>query len=98
MWQTSEKKACDTLSFCRTLTDYSGEPLRLQEQKDVNEFCTMLFDKLESLDPRCGSLVSCFSSHHELILSSIAAEKESLEPVLDIHCELHRCIQLIFET
>lgn len=50
------------MSFCRTLTDYSGEPLRLQEQKDVNEFCTMLFDKLESLDPRCDSFFSLFSS------------------------------------
>ena len=28
--QTSEKKAADTLSFCRSLTDYSGEPLLLQ--------------------------------------------------------------------
>lgn len=28
--QTSEKKSSDTLSFCKTLTDYSGEPIRLQ--------------------------------------------------------------------
>lgn len=59
------------MSFCRTLTDYSGEPLRLQEQKDVNEFCTMLFDKLESLDPRCDSLVSTLlilSSCYQLLL------------------------------
>jgi hypothetical protein len=71
------------MSFCRTLTDYSGEPLRLQEQKDVNEFCTMLFDKLESLDPRCDSFVSTLLVL-ELILSTSAAEKETLEPIFDI--------------
>jgi ubiquitin C-terminal hydrolase len=55
--QTSEKKAADTLAFCRSLTDYSGEPLLLHEQKDVDEFATLLFDKLESLDPRMDGLL-----------------------------------------
>lgn len=55
--QTSERKAADTLPFCRALTDYSGEPLLLYEQKDVDEFATLLFDKLESLDPRMDRLL-----------------------------------------
>ena len=55
--QTSEKKAADTLPFCRSLTDYTGEPLLLHEQKDVDEFATLLFDKLESLDPRMDGLL-----------------------------------------
>lgn len=30
---------------------------RTQEQKDVNEFCNLLFDKLESLDPKIDQLL-----------------------------------------
>ena len=41
----------------QSLTEYAGEPLPLQEQKDVDEFATLLFDKLESLDPRVDQLL-----------------------------------------
>jgi len=44
-------------SFPQSLTEYTGEPLPLQEQKDVDEFATLLFDKLESLDPRIDRLL-----------------------------------------
>ena len=55
--QTSERKSADTLAFCRTLTEGSGEPLLLHEQKDVDEFLTVLFAKLEALDPRMERLL-----------------------------------------
>ncbi|KAJ1402648.1 hypothetical protein B484DRAFT_317455, partial [Ochromonadaceae sp. CCMP2298] len=44
----SQKRFCDTLPFCRIFKDYDGEPVSLSEQKDINEFAGMLFDKLES--------------------------------------------------
>jgi ubiquitin C-terminal hydrolase len=43
----SQKRYYDTLPFCRTFLDYDGEPVSLSEQKDINEFAGMLFDKLE---------------------------------------------------
>ena len=46
--QISRKKFYDTMPFCLSITDFDGQPLRLSEQKDANEFCNLLFDKLES--------------------------------------------------
>eukprot|EP01032_Pedospumella_encystans_P008886 gene8886-10504_t len=43
----SQKRYYDTLPFCRTFLDYDGEPISLTEQKDINEFAGMLFDKIE---------------------------------------------------
>lgn len=37
--------------------DYDGQPLRLAEQKDVNEFCTHLMHKLERSSKAAGSLI-----------------------------------------
>ena len=44
----SQKKYYDTLPFCKEFRDYDGQPISLAEQKDINEFAGMLFDKLES--------------------------------------------------
>ena len=44
----SQKRVFDTLGFCQSFIDYDGLPLSLMEQKDINEFGGMLFDKLES--------------------------------------------------
>jgi ubiquitin carboxyl-terminal hydrolase 9/24 len=44
----SQKKFYDTLPFCNVIRDYDGEVIRLSEQKDINEFAGMLFDKLEN--------------------------------------------------
>jgi ubiquitin C-terminal hydrolase len=44
----SQKKFYDTITFCESFKDYDGQPISLIEQKDINEFAGMLFDKLES--------------------------------------------------
>eukprot|EP00981_Chlorochromonas_danica_P000418 scaffold96_cov167-Ochromonas_danica.AAC.25 len=51
-----QKRYYDTLPFCRSLIDYDGQPLSLVEQKDINEFAGMLFDKLER-NPACADLL-----------------------------------------
>lgn len=43
----SQKRYYDTLPFCQAIIDYDGSPISLTEQKDINEFAGMLFDKLE---------------------------------------------------
>jgi hypothetical protein len=53
----SEKRFFDTLSFCQAFSDYDGQPISLIEQKDINEFAGMLFDKLEC-NPLCSALLS----------------------------------------
>ena len=40
--------ALDTGGFCGVFKDYSGEAISIFEQKDINEFAGMLFDKLEN--------------------------------------------------
>lgn len=52
----SQKKYYDTLPFCRTLLEYDGQPISLSEQKDINEFAGMLFDKLEK-NAACSQLL-----------------------------------------
>ena len=42
------------------IRDYDGEVLRLTEQKDINEFAGMLFDKLESNTEVKNLLSKCF--------------------------------------
>ena len=56
----SQKKFYDTLPFCHVIRDYDGEVLRLTEQKDINEFAGMLFDKLESNTEVKNLLSKCF--------------------------------------
>jgi ubiquitin C-terminal hydrolase len=53
----SQKRFYDTLSFCQSFIDYDGHPISLFEQKDINEFAGMLFDKLES-NPDCAALLA----------------------------------------
>jgi len=43
----SQKCYYDTLPFCKSFMDYDGQPISLSEQKDINEFAGMLFDRLE---------------------------------------------------
>ena len=43
----SQKRYYDTFPFCRSFIDYDGQPISLSEQKDINEFAGMLFDKME---------------------------------------------------
>ena len=52
----SQKKYCDTIAFAKVFKDYDMEPIRLGEQKDINEYASMLFDKLES-NQECKSLI-----------------------------------------
>jgi len=89
--QTSEKKYSDTLAFCKSLTDYTGEPLRLTEQKDVNEFCGMLFDKLETLDPRVDKLLkSLFGGTlvYQIISRECSHRSERSEPFTMLTAEV----------
>lgn len=53
----SEKRFFDTIGFCEAFPDYDGQPISLVEQKDINEFAGMLFDKLEC-NPLCSALLS----------------------------------------
>ena len=53
----SQKKFYDTIPFCKALKEYDGSQLRLGEQKDINEFCAMLFDQLENTSPRAKRLL-----------------------------------------
>ena len=43
----SQKRFYDTMPFCKSFIDYDGQPISLSEQKDINEFAGMLFDKME---------------------------------------------------
>jgi ubiquitin C-terminal hydrolase len=43
----SQKSSFETLPFCRTMRDFDGRPMNIGEQKDVNEFASLLFDQLE---------------------------------------------------
>jgi len=52
----SQKKFYDTLPFCQSLVEYDGQPISLSEQKDINEFAGMLFDKLEK-NRACSQLL-----------------------------------------
>jgi len=38
----------ETLPFCRAFKDYDGQPIKLSEQQDCQEYAAQLFDKLES--------------------------------------------------
>ncbi len=54
----SQRSFYNTLPLCNVLRDPgSGAPLRLGEQKDVNEFCGSLFDLLERSSPQVRGLV-----------------------------------------
>lgn len=53
----SQKSFYDTMGFCRAFKDYNGQAISLVEQKDINEFAGMLFDKLES-HPECRQILA----------------------------------------
>eukprot|EP00124_Ichthyophonus_hoferi_P001426 Ihof_evm2s74 gene=Ihof_evmTU2s74 len=57
--QESEKKWTDCRNFCEAY-QYEGEPVNVAMQMDVDEFFSMLFDKLETL-------LSSKKPHHDLI-------------------------------
>lgn len=56
----SQKRYYDARSFCAAFRDYDGQPLRLSEQKDINEFASMLFDKLDCNKKSAEVLNGCF--------------------------------------
>jgi uncharacterized UBP type Zn finger protein len=90
MWGV-QKKYSDTLSFCKSLRDFSGDPLRLTEQKDVNEFCGLLFDTLENVDPRVkGLLKSMFEGTlvYQIISRECAHRSERTEPFTMLTAEV----------
>jgi ubiquitin C-terminal hydrolase len=68
----SQKRYYDTLPFCREFLDYDGEPISLTEQKDINEFAGMLFDKLEH-NPEAAALLA------NTILGKIVYRTRSIE-------------------
>lgn len=43
----SHQSSFDPLDFCHALKDFDGRPVNIGEQKDVNEFASLLFDQLE---------------------------------------------------
>jgi hypothetical protein len=62
--QVSQKRFYDTLPFCHALTDFDGQPLRLTEQKDANEFCALLFDKIEVYLVNEWTQIACRYLYH----------------------------------
>jgi ubiquitin C-terminal hydrolase len=86
----SQKKYYDTKPFCATFKDYDGEPIRVEEQKDINEFASMLFDKLES-SKDCANLLSrCFGGKlvSQVISMESAYRSEREEPFYMITVEV----------
>lgn len=68
----SQKKYYDTLSFCKSFKDYDGQPISLIEQKDINEFAGMLFDKLEAN-------ADCKRALENIIQGKVVYKTKSLE-------------------
>ncbi|CAM9795019.1 unnamed protein product, partial [Ectocarpus fasciculatus] len=68
----SQKRFYDARPFCSVFTDYDGEPLRLGEQKDINEFASMLFDKLECNRKSADLVSACFGG--KLVYQIISTE------------------------
>ncbi len=52
----SQKKYYDTIKFCKSFKDYDNQSIKLTEQKDINEFASLLFEKLEQ-NKICKSLL-----------------------------------------
>ena len=46
--QESERKYAETRDFCSSYKDIDGSPVNPNVQMDVDEFCRLLFDRLES--------------------------------------------------
>jgi ubiquitin C-terminal hydrolase len=86
----SQKNYCDTLSFCRAFKDYDGEPVRLGEQKDVNEFAAMLFEKLETNEDCKALLQNCFGGKlvWQIISTESAYRSEREEPFFMLTAEV----------
>ena len=81
----SQKSSFDTRPLCDVLREPDGRPLRLTEQKDVNEFCGVLFDLLEQAHPHAKRLLSTHfygNFVHEIVSKDPAAPYTStrLEP------------------
>lgn len=68
----SQKKFYNTISFCRNFRDYDDSEIRLGEQKDSNEFASMLFDKIEKL-PECKALIDKYF-HGKFVWQIISQE------------------------
>mmetsp|Transcript_13360 Transcript_13360/g.25089 ORF Transcript_13360/g.25089 Transcript_13360/m.25089 type:complete len:2359 (+) Transcript_13360:2657-9733(+) len=46
--QESEKRYYSPLGFCKAFKDFEGQSMNLAQQQDVDEFCNLLFDKVEN--------------------------------------------------
>lgn len=46
--QESNQRAYDTIGLCKAFKDFEGNPVNPGLQMDADEFCNMLFDKLET--------------------------------------------------
>jgi len=68
----SQKKYFDTKPLCSVFKD-GGEPLNVGEQKDVNEFCGMLFDELEASGPEADKVTK--DSYGGTILNQIICKE-----------------------
>jgi ubiquitin C-terminal hydrolase len=86
----SQKNYCDTLSFCKSFKDYDGEPVRLGEQKDVNEFAAMLFEKLETNEDCKSLLQNCFGGKlvWQIISTESTYRSEREEPFFMLTAEV----------
>lgn len=73
--QESEKEYFEPFGFCQAFKCYDGEPINVRVQQDVDEFLSLLFDKLEDMmkGTRNSELL------RELIGGSFIHEIESTE-------------------
>jgi len=46
--ELSERPFVDPAAYCFAFKDYDGQPTPLMEQKDAQEFLSILFDRLET--------------------------------------------------
>ncbi|CAM9309084.1 unnamed protein product [Discosporangium mesarthrocarpum] len=87
----SQRQYYDTRPFCSVFMDYDGQPIRLREQKDVNEFCTQLFDKLEGTSAGVGPLIKQVfggSLVYQIISRDCEHTSERTEPFLVLTAEV----------
>ena len=70
----SQKRYYDSLPFCRSFRDYDGQCVSMSEQKDINEFASMLFEKLEH-NTLCADLLRR-SFGGKLVWQIISTENE----------------------
>lgn len=93
----SQKRFYDTIPFCKTLKDYDGTMISTSEQRDVNEFFSLLFDRLESEGSSAAKLLKASFGGtllHEIVSRDCEHRSRRLEPFFMISVDVQGCFSL----